>query len=291
MVKRRHHYLSQFLLAPFAEDGVFRVIPLDGSAERPGTTKSIAFRRDAHRAELIVPDPDTFENAQADLEQRAAPIIRRLISQGHTDIRDPERETLERLIVLHLQRHPVMMQYASSTVADEQAHLREHPLFERARADYLSHAVSFAALLDDPTYAYGGNESERWTRYRREFAQYRWTVISFDRPSLVISDTWVCASRLTTHGGVPARAFGFVGIADAERVTIPLNPTTGLLLSRPGRTWLRAESFNRTSIRSGTDFIAHPPSWPTSAPDLHAHAQMTVREHLSSQSASSNRLQ
>ncbi|MET3508810.1 hypothetical protein ABIC64_000230 [Plantibacter flavus] len=266
------------------------VLPLDGSAERPGTTKSIAFRRDAHRAELIVPDPDTFEDAQARLEMRAAPIVRRLVSQGHAEVPEAEREILERLIVLHLQRHPVMMEFASSTVAAEQANLREHPLFERAHADYLSHAVSFAALLDDADFAYGGDEAKRWTRYRRELGQYRWSVVSFDRPSLVISDVWVCASRLTTQRGVPARAYGFVGIAEAERITVPLSPTAGLLLSRPGRTRLRAESFNRTSIRSATDFIAHPPSWPNSAPDLHAHARMTIRDRLKPQSRESDRL-
>ena len=279
--KRKHHYVSQWLLRNFAVDGHFVVTPLNGSDSHRGTPRGLGWIRDSHRADPLSPNPDLFEDEHSVLEGDAAVVASRIISGILTAV-DPESQgVLERFLTLHLMRHPVMMAHVHAGTATAFAGYETLPNLDALRRALLAQAVSYAAALngDETNAGTAAVHPERWEKYRAAFAPYTWNILRYDRPSLVLGDVLVCTSQLHPKRQFDERLYGMgaVGIGEAERITIALSPTVGLLLSRDNRvSRLRAEAFNRSTIGCATDWIVHPENWASASPDLHAHAHEMI---------------
>jgi hypothetical protein len=87
-------------------------------------------------------------------------------------------------------------------------------------------------------------------------------------PALLISDTVVCLSGLasgeTTEA--PDRLLNHgvgIGFGTCERVTVPLTPNLGLLITRsPEAPRIGAREFNSYTIFNSREFVACSPEWP-----------------------------
>lgn len=268
--KHKHHYLSAFLLRGFAEGKSFMVVPLDGSPAHRGSPKTMGWLWDSHRADPLEIDPNAYEDAQNDfVEKKAAPLVRRLADGDDDVLAGPERETLEKLLILHHQRHPVMMAHIYSGTAPEFERYGHVPGMDAARRAFLAQAVTFTADLDAKFIPEIHEQIKaRWAEYRKVLNEFTWNVVRYEEPSLLLGDMLVCPSRLLPGRTHDERQYGWgVGLLAAERVTVALTPTTGLLLSRGDRVQrLIPEAFNRSTIGAATEYVLFPGSWPTRNP-------------------------
>ena len=78
---RRHHYLPQFYLSGFTTtgelDGQLRLIGLKDGKRWGGTPNTVGHQRDFYRVEGVPGiEPNDLERGFADLESRAANVIR-----------------------------------------------------------------------------------------------------------------------------------------------------------------------------------------------------------------------
>jgi Protein of unknown function (DUF4238) len=199
------------------------------------------------------------------LEGLAAAVIDRMLANGELPRTDSDRETLEKFMVLHIFRHPRMMALIRKTTTVNLGSLEGTHLGESLRDDFVVHAASFVSVLSNTKFAFVGDEEARWAKYRQQFQQFSWNLVRFHEDSLVVGHTLVCTS--TVYAG-EYRSYG-VGLENSQRITVPLSPRAGLLLSRDGRVnRLRAEAFNRSTVGSATQFVAYGANWPQRAPSL-----------------------
>lgn len=280
-MKRKHHYISQWVLRNFATLGHFAVRPLDGSPAHPGTPGSLGWVRDSHRADPLSSNPDLFEDEQSVLEGDTAVIASRII-RGSTTTVDPDTQrVLERFLVLHLMRHPAMMAHVHEGTAGEFVGFESLPNLDLLRRSMLAQAVSYPAALsgDETNVGSLAIHPDRWAKYRAAFAPFTWNIVRYERPSLVLGDVLVGTSQLYPDSQRNERLYGMnaIGISEAERITVALSPRAGLLLSRGDRVRrLRAEAFNRSTIACATEWLIHPSDWATVSPDLHEHAHAQI---------------
>lgn len=284
--KKKNHFISAFLLRNFAsQNDQLRVLPVNGRRSYVGAVNDTAHRNNANRVSLLNHDnPDVFEDLQAELEGEVASIVAAMEKTSKLPSRDHDRDLLERFMVLHLARHPHMTELMRSGTELDLGELHGTSTGKMLTQDFLVHAVSFTAVLGRPEHAFTGDEADRWTRYREEFARFSWSLVRYDAPSLVVGDKLVCLSGLagTNRDNGPERQyslFGSGGLSTCERITVPLYPHLGLLLSRGGKvSRLRAEAFNRTTVRNCRDFVAFSTRWPEQAKALHADVLNVHRE-------------
>ena len=273
---RKHHYLSAFLLRAFTENKEFMVVPLDGSPAHKGSASSMGWLKDTHRADPVEADPDAYENAQGKfVEDKAAPLVARLDAGDNSVLVEPEREILEKLLILHHQRHPAMMMHVYDGTAPKFESYAHVPGIDAARRALLAQAVTFTADLDAKFIPeIHENVKARWAEYRRVLNEFTWNVVRYREPSLLLGDMLVCPSRLDPARTLDERQYGWqVGLAAAERVTVALTPTTGLLLSRGDRVrTLIPEAFNRSTIGAATMYVLFPGSWPSRNPRAFSNA-------------------
>jgi len=270
--KRNHHYISAFLLRHFEEGHQFTVVPLNGSPAHIGNSSSVGWLKDSHRADPLETDPNAYEDAQSKyVESKAAPLVQRMIAGDRSPLEGPEREALEKLLILHHQRHPAMMEHVNRSVDPEFQGFEGVPGLEGIRRALLAQAVTFTADLDANFIPEIHRDVEaRWAQYRGVFDAFTWNLVFYPEPSLVLGDMLVCPSRLARTRRTDERQYGWgVGLQTAERVTVALTPTTGLILSRGDRVRrLVPEAFNRSTIGSATSYVIFPLSWPSRNPAM-----------------------
>lgn len=274
--KRKHHYLSAFILRAFAEHKEFMVVPIDGSPAHKGSAASMGWLKDSHRADPVEADPDAYENAQSKfVEDKAAPLVARLDAGDDSVLMGSEREILEKLLILHHQRHPAMMKHVYDGTAPEFERYAHVPGIDEARLAFLAQAATFTADLDAKFIPEMHEDVKtRWAQYRRVLDEFTWNVVRYKEPSLLLGDMLVCPSRLHPDRTRDERQYGWqVGLMTAERVTVALTPTTGLLLSRGDRVRrLIPEAFNRSTIGAATRYVLFPGSWPSRNPRAFSNA-------------------
>ena len=273
---KKHHFISEFLLRGFADARhSLRVLPIDGRNPYISATHDLGHRNNAHTLSPLpgVSDVLAVEKAMAKLESEVASIVRDIESREGSAVLNEERRLLQHFIVMHAFRHPTLGKGVQEDMDAELGDVRIDPEWLAA----LTRNV-FVESLGYPALAFSGDhvsaaEGHRWDVYETEFKDFEWTVQRFSRPSLVIGDRLVCysgqgprATRVLSHAAADA---GIEGLGTCRRITVPLSPHSGLLLSRRGYVKrLRAEHFNRTTVRNSRSFIAYAPAWETSEADL-----------------------
>ncbi|MCK2028070.1 hypothetical protein KZC56_17370 [Microbacterium sp. SSW1-47] len=168
-----------------------------------------------------------------------------------------------------------MMKHVYDGTAPEFESYAHVPGIDAARRAFLAQAATFTADLDAKFMPELHEEVKaRWAEYRRVLDEFTWNVVRYEEPSLLLGDMLVCPSRLDPDRTHDQRQYGWqVGLMAAERITVALTPTTGLLLSRGDRVRrLIAETFNRSTIGAATMYVLFPGSWPSRNPTAFSNA-------------------
>ncbi|WP_181137171.1 DUF4238 domain-containing protein [Rathayibacter tritici] len=260
--------MSEFLLRSFAEASGRKsrlcVEQLDAAHSYVAAPSRVAVRVDAH---AVTPytheDPAHFERKMADeVEAPAAAAIRAVIESDAEEVPGELRPILSRFLALHVFRHPVISATVQRDVEREQSvNLTAPDAHEGALKDIMVEAMS-SPTGKDPGPAV------------RVLEQLAWAAVRFDSEALVIGDRLACTSGLAPQGAWAsvsrAASYGVVGLDRCERVTVPLSPRVGLILTRGAvAPQLSAREFNRTTVRNGRLFVAYDPSWPEREPEEH----------------------
>jgi hypothetical protein len=287
--KKKHHFVSQFILNNFANDrGQLSVSRMDGTPEYIAKVSDIGHRNNGFRVEELHEDHTYFEDLHSVLESSVAEIFHGWQHSEARPVTEAERDLVERFIVLHMMRWPVLSDSLLGTLDEslaglgQVAHLPEVQILKR---DLLVEAVSYAAgsgraeQWDMPV---GG---DRWQTYKDELANFRWVLIRFQDPMLLIGDRLV--NGFGRVGETPrsprwkGSTFGDGGLSTWTRITIPFSPFAGLLLTRnPELMSLRPERFNQSTICNSREFVAYSPRWPQTSPDMFESARALIREQI-----------
>ena len=251
------------------------MVPLDGRPAFGSRPINVAQTNHGHSVtNLSAEKSDFYEQAHAKLEHLAAEVIAGWAHDSTASVKASEIEIIERFIVLHMFRRPSFMSATNETVDIDMGPLAGTEAGYQIRRDMMIAAVSFPALLGAPHKYLVGNESERWAEYRAQFARYEWSLQRYSEPSLIVGDSLV--SMYGDKDADPSSEqwrrsyFGGGGLASALRVSLPLTPTLGLLLSRGGELKrLRAETLNRSTIFHADEMLMHHPRFQQNAPVAH----------------------
>jgi hypothetical protein len=109
---------------------------------------------------------------------------------------------------------------------------------------------------------------DQWNHIVSMLGQFKWDPLRYRSSSLVVGDTTVCLygtaqGQTSQINDAWARHGIGVGFETCARITMPLTPQLGLLLTRDGKpARLGAERFNQATVYESREFVAHSPDWP-----------------------------
>lgn len=262
-VPRRHHFVPQFLLRRWAnERDQVEVHRLEGQG-RPflSNVRDIGHRTDGHTVSRRGGEPDrcTFEEQMSEVEQLAAEAIVRLDSRGSID--PDTREALEWFLGLQWSRHRHLFNQIASEVDDHGRSAQD--LQSSLLRVKLVPLFSARQASQDPT----ARPKDQWDPVVGDLNGFTWHVARFRSNALLLGDNLLCFNGVRP-GGIsqygPVWAAHGLGLPmrEAKRLTIPLGPRLGLLLTREGaRSRIDAAEFNRSTIFNSREFVLHPPGW------------------------------
>lgn len=286
-IPKNHHYISAFVLRRFTgPDGFLAVRRLDDRPEYKASPEKIGSETNGYRVtEDFAEDPVVYERRMSALEAEASIAIQEIIDSNVATVPHSVREILVRLLVLHALRHRALRDMIRDDFIEENGEILECFGRDATReiTNWVVAAQAMPAFADDIRAA--GDGAARMSVYHDLFQHFDWHVIRYQRPSLIIGDKLVCASGLWQLGndGVSYEASleGRAGLARSWRVTVPLSPACGLILSRNGAvTHLGAKEFNKTTVLNAREFIAYPSNWPLQEPALAKFVDRIFRSRL-----------
>ncbi len=276
---KKHHYIPQFILRNFSDSRGKLLVKRHGQDDwRQGTPNTVGYRNNAHSVSAwLHDDPSFYEARMSTMESESAPLIRALAAGEYSTVPEEMRDTLQRFILMNLMREPGLLErIVPEVLAEQDAQLMQLP-----DANRLIHDLGIAALAwpipgsehDPAIRSYPGRDDA----YADVFAEFKWNVVRFSDDTLVLGDRLVCTYGLSkpSTGEVSLRDshFGAAGLAFSDRVTVPLSPRFGLLLSRAGRPeTLTSVAFNRATVLNSQSFVIHHPTWRSSAGTTVSHA-------------------
>lgn len=278
---RRHHVVSNFYLKGFANDeGHLTQIHLPGDRRHTVDTGSATVATDFYTVQLPDGSPsDVVEEAFADIEGPASTALRAVL-EGEWPVRMQHREDLAAWLALQYLRGTGMRSSQTQMraqmlklivgVSGKDA-LRSH--IEAAEGSKLSNEDLDAEWND--IIKPGGPDLEEdgmfhiamifdmWPGLTNVFAQTHWSLIRFERRSLLTSDHPVA---LFAHPDHPD--FLGVGVLNAAGVIAPLSRRLALQISYdlkgmpepvvPGSTTL-ARAINGQVLNNARRFVYHHP--------------------------------
>ncbi|SEF38416.1 Protein of unknown function [Amycolatopsis pretoriensis] len=286
-VPQKHHYVPQFLLRRFADTSKKLLVHHTDKEERPGRVH-VGNLAQTFRGHTLYwpgrePDHATIESGMGSIETHTGRVVADLLAGGARSPAPDQREVLGFFIALQWQRSRFLIDLLVRSVLAPDAPVNE---LERSLGiRQIMHSVLFPwfARLDgeiDP------GETACYVADWLQYGPWQWRLYRPDGPKLIVGDNIVCLWGLAdgetsempepwTHHGVG------VGFGNCGRVTMPLAPNLGLIIHRDGRPDLRnptAAEFNRATVYSSREFVAHHPEGLPSA-DL----QRALREDLGTQ--------
>lgn len=274
---KKHHFVPQFLLQHFTgAGGQLTVHRLDKDASYLSAVRDLGHRNFGHTIFMPgrAPDHDSLERQMSEIEGSAAAVIDELLGPATRGVSPDQRDTLSWFIALQWQRHRFLLDLLRKHI------LRDHPVnesdpeYEFATKSLGLHAILTSVLSpwqvrNDPT----ADPKDRWNNIVSVLGSMTWKVLRPRQPSLVVSDNIVCLSGLAAgHEAQLPVAFAQhgigVGFENAQRVTVPLAPTLGLVISRTEADANKTNTrlINRFTVYNSREFVAHPPEWPAMYP-------------------------
>ena len=246
-LKRRHHTVPRLLLRRFADGKRLMRVPLDGGVKRLVGIADVTVHSDFYsmRDEKGQLD-DTVENLLAELEDKAALVIRTVIDEGVWPLPIEERAVLAEWIAAQHVRIPAA-RTAHNEMADQfskmliavggKPEVRRHmetdatePVSDEEVEEMWESLTDFDSYnaemsVNDHIVSMGQSMA---TAYE-VFMARSWGLIRFERRTLLIPDHPV---TLVRDEDMP-RWFG-VGIANAAKVLVPIDRRAAIIMAGPG---------------------------------------------------------
>jgi Protein of unknown function (DUF4238) len=265
-VPKKHHFVPQFLLRNFADDrGQLAVYRTDQQREYGANVRDLGHRNFGHSLFWPNREPDhvSLESQMADIEGAAAAAIVELRAARTRTVSTHQREVLSFLIALQWTRSRFLLTALRRGVLG-----RETPMDESNRSLGL---LNIAISVLEPWAARqrsAFDPKERYCSIESLLAGWDWRVYRPRGQQLVIADNvvsmWGVAAGATSSMPEAWTRHGVgVGFGNCARITVPLAPDLGLVLTPRGQSSraIRPAEFNRATIYSSREFVAHHPSW------------------------------
>ncbi|WP_091551378.1 MULTISPECIES: DUF4238 domain-containing protein [Micrococcaceae] len=220
-----------------------------------------------------------LESAMSDLERDAATVVEELATGHSRDVTDSQMQVLCWFAGLQILRSSftlgyVVRQLEQGGIAEEFGDLPAEELQTALLGSTLSPFLGAWSNRNNPL----AQAKDKWNPFSADLRQLRWDVLRYRTPSLVLSDAFAAQSGIRDEARPnytkTERRWAMHGFAaaleDSARVTMALTPELGIHLHRSNqRKTLKAEDFNRYTVYSSRDFIAHDPDWHDINPRLH----------------------
>jgi hypothetical protein len=282
--KTKHHYVPAFYLRFFAEDSKIATIERATGKRRDGDPKDTAAIKDFYTfVDKAGNERDDLEGEFAQLEGAAHSIISNVNSDFCLIPHSEQKEILALFIGLQALRTPMSRrsdELMSDYITKLDLRVKIHDLesatnalrgtvFENVNGS-ANDLLMFIENITDFDFVPHQNEAVAMMMKLWPVAAYsmlfrKWTVVCFEKPSLITSDHPVMlhGRRTPTTG---------VGFANAEVISFPLSPTRLLVMteaeqaarvhrgSRAEGTQKGARSFNRALIQASYLQYFMPPS-------------------------------
>lgn len=265
---KKHHYVPQFLLRNFSGgDSRLQVHRIERDATYQAAVADTGHVNDGHTLYGVDgPNRTYLETRMSALETEAAKTIDGILSRRTNEVSPAEIMALSWFIGLQFLRSRFTLGYLASQLAGDRNEIDRKDvqtgLLTVGLVSYLEAWRNRNDAMDRP--------KERWNPYAGDLLGFRWRVVRFKFPSLVLSDCFAAQSGVKTelrHRFTPVElrwAMHGIGVplSECARLTIPLSPQAGLILDRVSHgSRIKAEDFNRYTVYSARDFVAHSVGW------------------------------
>jgi hypothetical protein len=199
----------------------------------------------------------------ADIEGAAATAVGDLRTVRTSTVSADQREVLSFLIALQWTRSRFVLKVVRRDVLG-----RDTPMDESNRSLGLLNIM--ASVLDPWAARQRGahDPKERFCSIESLLAGWDWRVYRPRGQPLVVADNvvsmWGVAVGAVSSMPVAWTRHGMgVGFGNCARITVPLAPDLGLVLTPRGQTPRRigTAEFNRATIYNSREFVAHHPAW------------------------------
>jgi hypothetical protein len=264
----KHHFVPQFLLRRFGDqDERLTVHRLIGSGSFQSSVRDIGHRNDGHtilRGDGSA-DRSALEVMMSEIEGAAAASICSL--EGGEPLNDEHRGAIGWFLGLQWHRHRYLFNAIHSEIEVQEGLSKGELQSSILRVSLLPFFSAWTQRDDD-----GASFDGQWDYVESALRSYQWRLVRYRRDVLVIGDNTLCMwgarppykpaynAALARHGlGVPLHG--------AARVTTPLSPRLGLLMTNDGvPDRLDPQAFNRATIYSSREFVAHAAGWSPANP-------------------------
>jgi hypothetical protein len=262
---KKHHHVPQFLLRNFADEhGQLAVHRTDQERQYRAAVRDLGHTTFGHSLFRPNREPDhvTLEARMSDIEGTAATATTELRESPARTVTDHQREALSFLIALQWMRSRFHL-----------AVLRRHVLGPDTPIDDTNRSLGLLNIVMSVLEPWAARRrgafdpKERFCSIESLLASWHWRVYRPTGPKLVIADNVVSMSGVATGqtGLMPeawTRHGSGVGFGNCARITVPLAPELGLVLTPRGQTprSISAAEFNRATIYNSREFVAHHPA-------------------------------
>ncbi|WP_395640355.1 DUF4238 domain-containing protein [Pseudolysinimonas sp.] len=256
---KRHHTVPQFYLRGFASGEQIATVALPGDRRFVQSVRKAGSETNFYTVPEAIDGPDVFEKSLSEIEGEAARIFA-LIECGVWPLAEEDRGTLAFFVALQVARGPDqrrnMEHIAAQMTRLEIGHGGRDGVKAWAKSRRgVDISDELAEKLWDQATQPGGPpiqvtalaHIQQMLELAKELLKYTsgrpWTLVRFDRRSLITSDTPVSLVARPDHD--PAYGVGFM---TAWGITYPLTRKLGLLMSDPS-VWDGAVAVER--VRAG----------------------------------------
>lgn len=311
-IKVKHHFVPQAHLERFADDrSQLMVHRFKTDQPRPSNSTDLGHRNHGHKLQLPRTEPNTdltteeinerekeiavkesnfLEDEMEKIEGPTDAIIKRMATESALEVSAPDRETLAFFIALQWSRSRHLLGLVRKHMTEQ----LDDDMSVNVDAEAISSSTLRVVLFPlFRAWAFRNDDSvrlkEKWHSIVWSVMGMEWQLIRFAEPALVVSDTLVCLSGVAEGETYDAPKETWlehgvgVGFQNCARITVPLSPHIGLLLTRKPEgdqltLWgdretekIPAEDFNRYTIYNSREFVAYAPNWPQECPELYDH--------------------
>ena len=271
--------MPQFLLERFADrQRRLTVYRLKAADSHVASVRDVGHRNLGHTIYMPGrnPDHETLEKGMSEIEGATAGVVRDLLASRKGEISTEHKEVLSWFIALQWQRHRMLLDLVRAKVLQDHPVKSADPEFEYATKSLGLHSILMNVIWpwrnrNDPM----SRPKERWNQIVSRLEPMFWKTFRPHSPSLIVGDTTACLSGIA-NGHVFDLPVAYanhgigLGFENFQRLTAPLSPTLGLIISRSedDARKITSRAMNRFTIGNSREFVAHAPEWPSVAPVL-----------------------
>jgi hypothetical protein len=276
---KKHHFVPQFLLGRFADrQRRLTVYRLKSVGSHVASVTNVGHRNLGHTIYMPGrnPDHETLEKGMSEIEGAAASVIRDLLASRKGELSPEHREVLSWFIALQWQRHRMLLDLVRAKV------LHDHPVQPKdPEYEYATKSLGLHAILTNVIWPWRNRNDpmcgpkERWNQIVSRLEPMFWKTLRPRSPSLIVGDTIACLSGIASgcESDLPVAYANHgigLGFENFQRLTAPLAPTLGLVISHSedDARKITARAMNRLTVGNSREFVAHSPEWPDVAPSL-----------------------